>query len=300
MTSMTVLTDSIAGNEEPLWDSIWCFIRRNGANILRHKTDTLLLFGTIRAVLRNSNTNVTYESSHQLCKAISAQEGHSKGGEKVQSPLQTVRMCEGHRDGDTAWSVCLCSCKGDSEVLGTDITSAGKRLGGQGAGYPTVLALQQHPFPSTFPSSQVQGEVIRGRMASSLCHYPPITCHPLWADNRSLAFPQLYTSLRSSWTVTPHVFLNPPMPLWFAHLLTPICRHFTLFLFFSTSEVLLKTPEAHVLSDLYLICIILRQPFVACISYCFSHLLEVQRNAVSLKNSLCLSEIQSGACRKVI
>lgn len=151
-------------------------------------------------------------------------------------------MCEGHGDGDAAWSMCFCSCKGDSEVLGTDITSAGRGLGGQAAGYPIMLALQQHPFPSTFPSSQVQGEVIRGRMASSLRHYPPITCHPLWADNRTLPFPQLSTSFRSLWTVTPRLFLNPTMPLWFAHLLTPICPHFTLFLlFFSTSEVLLKT-----------------------------------------------------------
>lgn len=159
--------------------------------------------------------------------------------------------------------VCLSSWKGDSEVLGADITSAGRRLGGQAAGYPTVSALQQHPFPSSFPSSQVQGEVIRGRMASSLCHYPPITCHPLWADNRTLPFPQLHTSFRSFWTVTPRLFLNPTMPLWFEQLLTLICPQFTLFLLFFNLWSTLKNPEDsfwHILSDLYLIWIILRHP----------------------------------------
>lgn len=85
--------------------------------------------------------------------------------------------------------------------------SEGRGVSRQAAGYPIMLGLQLHPFPSTLPSSQIQREVCRGQAGSSLCHYPSITCHPPAADNRtfsSRSSPFTFgTSLSSLWSLTP-------------------------------------------------------------------------------------------------
>lgn len=125
------------------------------------------------------------------------------------------------------------SCRGDCETMGTDITVGGRGVSRQAAGYPIMLGLRLHPFPSTLPSSQIQREVCRGQAGSSLCHYPSITCHPPAADNRtfsSRSSPFTFgTSLSSLWSLTPRdsafmIFTS------FNHLFP--CSHFFISLLF--------------------------------------------------------------------
>lgn len=77
------------------------------------------------------------------------------------------------------------SCRCNSAMTGTDTTTVGRGVSGQAAGYPIMLAMLLHPFPSTLPSSQIQREANRGQTVSSLCHYSSITCLLLSANNRT-------------------------------------------------------------------------------------------------------------------
>lgn len=142
-----------------------------------------------------------FRIGHWLCKPYLMRQNDPKT-EKAQSLKMTVRRYEGHPCMHmqsyhgvrcvSASPLCLyCfspqphSCRCDSTMTGTDTTTVGRGVSGQAAGYPIMLAMLLHPFPSTLPSSQIQWEANRGQAVSSLCHYSSITCLPPSADNRT-------------------------------------------------------------------------------------------------------------------
>lgn len=100
-----------------------------------------------------------------------------------------------------------CSCRGDSEMLETDITVAGRRVSRQAAGYPIILGTAASPI--SFDSSQ-QPDPARGRQRSSTLlplslsfhHLPSTLC---WQQNFTLSLCALY-------------FCHLLSPLWFSHL----------------------------------------------------------------------------------
>lgn len=110
-------------------------------------------------------------------------------------------------------------------MMGADINDGGRGVSRQAAGYPIMLGVLLHPFPSTLPSSQIQPEASRGQAGSSLWHYPSITCHPPSTDNRIFSFLltlYVWHQLQLFMISHPEPFTSfLTLPLWFSHRLAP-------------------------------------------------------------------------------